>query len=73
MLDNKTLRIPCATCGQETEKTVGWIKANDHFTCACGQGIKLDRDQFLGEIQKAEDALASLSRTVSDIGKRWKR
>lgn len=70
MLDNKTLRIPCTTCGQETEKTVGWLKAHDYFTCACGQGIRLERDQFLGEIRRAEKSIADLGKTISKLGKR---
>lgn len=70
MFDSQTLRIPCTTCGQETEKTVGWIKTHDHFTCACGQPIRLDRNQFLGEIRKAEKAVADFRRTIGKLGKR---
>jgi len=36
MNEDATVPIPCPTCGEKTEKSLGWLKTNDHFTCGCG-------------------------------------
>jgi len=65
ILDNQTLPIKCADCGLETPQSVGWIKTNNQFTCACGRVIEIQADQFLGEIDKAERALAELMNSIN--------
>ena len=66
MLDKHALDIPCPSCGHKTPKTIGWVKANDHFPCdGCGREITLDRDQFVADIKKAEKALAGFRRKIS--------
>lgn len=68
MLEDFKLDIPCPACGQKTAKTIGWVKANDHLACAhCGRDFTLDRDQFLGEITKAEKSLAKFRRSFGKL------
>jgi hypothetical protein len=63
--DDQTLDLPCGACGHETPKTVGWIKANDHFVCdACGTRTNLDRSDLLGKLKKAEKALDDFGRNL---------
>lgn len=68
-LDNAEIEIPCSNCGSKTKKSIGWIKSNNQFTCTCGTTIKLDADQFRGEIAKVDASFADLQRTLKSFGK----
>lgn len=70
ILDKQTIGIPCEKCKRETPKTIGWIKANNQFTCACGTVIKIDASQFRGEIAKVERSFNDLQKTIDSFGKR---
>ena len=67
-LDSRVVGIPCS-CGRKTEKSIGWIKTNKEFTCACGKRIALDADQFVREIAKAEGGLAKFKQSLKRLGK----
>lgn len=67
--DNQEIGIPCSKCGTKTNKSIGWIKGNSKFTCACGTVINLDSDQFRGEIAKVERSISNLQRTLKSFGK----
>ena len=69
VLDSQKLGIPCPACSNETEKTIGWIKTHDHFTCRCGGVVTLQSDEILGKIREAESAIADLSKFVNRLGK----
>jgi len=58
--------MPCPQCGHKATKTIRWLKANDHFTCpGCGQRIDLQRDEFLGDIAKADKLLKDFARDMN--------
>ena len=68
ILDDATIPIPCPGCGQKTEQSIGWIKARDKFTCACGAIINLDNDQFREELAKIDRATGELERALKSLG-----
>lgn len=68
-VDSHELELPCAKCGRKTKKSIGWIKTNNSFVCACGTTIRLDADQFRGEIAKVDKAIADLEHTIKSFGK----
>ena len=43
--------IPCEQCGHETPQLPSWLQDHADFTCRCGALIRLDREQFLRELQ----------------------
>jgi hypothetical protein len=43
--DSTKIEIPCK-CGRNTQKTIGWIKANNEFVCGCGNHIDLRTAAF---------------------------
>ncbi len=57
MNEDATVPIPCPACGQKTEKSLGWLKANDHFTCGCGTTVNVNGEEFVGKIESAIDEL----------------
>lgn len=70
MFDNATISIPCPSCGKESQKTIGWLKAHDHFTCtACDQTITLEKEQLLSGLKSAEKSLADFRRSLGKLGK----
>lgn len=70
LLDSAEIDIPCPNCGHKTAKSFGWLKAHSDFTCAgCNRSIHVDRDQFLGELRKADSSVESLKRTIDRFNK----
>jgi hypothetical protein len=69
VFDNHELSIPCATCGESSKKSIGWIKTHNELVCPCGQVIGLKSEQLLGELKKAEKALADFSAKLKRFGK----
>ncbi len=60
--DEHTVGFACAACGQKTEKTVGWLKANDTFPCPqCGQRVAVEGRQFLLSARSVDDAVFALT------------
>ena len=59
-LDDAEIEIPCANCNRKTKKSIGWIKGNSQFACACGTVISLRSDQFNREITNVEASIRSL-------------
>ena len=71
IFDQGKVAIPCPNCGHKTEKTVQWLKARNKFTCAeCSRIVEVDRDQFLAEIKRADQALAEFRESLGKFGKR---
>lgn len=70
ILDTATIPIPCSKCGRKTDKTIGWLKSHNKFSCACGTEVEVDVSQFRGEIAKADRAAADLKRKLEMLNKR---
>ena len=49
-LDRHELDIPCPSCSQKTTRSIGGLKREPAFTCACGARITVDSTQ----LQEAE-------------------
>ncbi|MDM4014985.1 hypothetical protein [Roseiconus lacunae] len=67
-LSKQTIEIPCENCGRKTAKSIGWVKANKLFVCACGTNITLDASKLNGEIAKVERSLKDLEQTLKKLG-----
>lgn len=62
--------VPCPKCGHETEKSIGWLKANHALTCAgCGDVIAYDPAQLeaaIGNVAKRrEDLVRQIRKGIS--------
>ena len=68
-LDKSEVEITCTKCNRKTKKSIGWIKNNSNFTCTCGTVIRLDANQFKGEIVKIDSAVADLKNTFNKLNK----
>ena len=54
LLDEAAFTVPCAGCGRNTGKTIGWLKVHDEFTCTgCGQPMALQTEEFLRAMREA--------------------
>jgi len=49
-----TVPIRCASCGQQTHKTLTAIRQNGGLVCSCGAFTKVDLTEFEDEIKKSE-------------------
>lgn len=56
-LNDQSVNIPCPACGQHTAQTVGGLKKQPSFVCACGQPIRVDLTQFKKDVARANRAL----------------
>ena len=61
-LDNAEIGISCPKCGAETKKSIGWIKHNNKFICACGSEVNFDSNQF-------RKKMAAVDSSLNDFGK----
>ena len=52
-----TVPIRCATCGQQTHKTLYAIEQNGGLECDCGAFTQIDARAFSEEISKSETAI----------------
>lgn len=69
ILDQAEIEIPCENCGRKTKKSIGWIKTQSQFTCACGTRINIDASQFKSEMAKVDRSFASLQNTLKKFGR----
>ena len=69
LLDNAEIGIPCPACGCKTKKSIGWIKNNSEFICACGGKVRLDTNQFKTEIASVDAAIRRLQNTIKKLNK----
>jgi transcription elongation factor Elf1 len=61
--DNHALELRCPDCERTISKTIGWLKLRRSLNCSwCGTLIAIDRNQFLQDVEKAEQALADLDK-----------
>jgi len=70
IFDDGILEFTCANCGKEHPKTIGWIKANDHFTCECGARTDIERDQALEAFGRVDQAMERLMDAFGKFGKK---
>jgi DNA-directed RNA polymerase subunit N (RpoN/RPB10) len=61
-LDEQTIPITCANCGNKINKTIGWIKSNNNISCKCGIIINLKTDKFIRDIENVEKSFSDLPR-----------
>lgn len=59
-----TVPLRCASCGQQTHKTLAAIVQNSGFLCQCGVHTNVDIEQFAEEIKKCEGAMEDFGRTL---------
>lgn len=69
ILDSAEIEIVCKKCGRKSKKSVGWIKRNRHFTCACGCRMLLDADGLLREVGKVDRSVDTLQRDIQKLKK----
>ena len=57
LLDTVKAKVACGHCGAESERTVGWLKANAASDCAaCGAATDLTTPEWKARIQAYIDA-----------------
>lgn len=70
MFDNATISVPCPGCGHKSEKSLGWLNANDHFLCqGCGRNIQLNTEELRAALKSADKSLADFTRSLIKLGK----
>lgn len=63
LTDNDRFPFPCAGCGEDLKKTIGWMKANSRAKCACcGRNTYFDKATL-------EWALKEFEQTISDFAR----
>jgi hypothetical protein len=73
MFDSVEIGIPCPKCGQKTQKTIAWIKANDTFACdGCAAIIRIDRDELLRGLNEIDKSVDDLKRQIRNLSKSFK-
>jgi hypothetical protein len=72
IIDDVEIEIDCE-CGRKNKKSIGWVKNNSKFTCACGIRHTLDADQFRGKVdkinRKVDGSRAALQEAFKKLGK----
>lgn len=68
VLDSHRIELPCPHCGHKIGKTLAQLKAqHGPITCRCGQSFNLDKAEFLKELNKAEESIAQLKRSLGSL------
>jgi hypothetical protein len=62
--DDAAVPIPCPACGNKIEKTVGWLKSNEHVICDCGSRINVDANNVIAGLEKVERLLHATFKRV---------
>lgn len=73
-LDTHEISLTCPKCGHETKKSVGWLKANNKFTCGgCNSAVNLDTDKLLGSVRESEALLGGFGNRIKSLNSSMKR
>ena len=64
MMDNLEMENPCIYCGRKNLKSIGWIKAENQFTCGCGTVISVNMKQFNNLMAEGAGSLAGFKNTL---------
>lgn len=65
--------IPCPHCGHKMAQTIGKLKTDPKLTCpACNTAFDVDAKGLRAGIQKAENSLADLDRSLRSMSKTFK-
>ena len=68
MFKNASIDLSCPQCQTKIKKTIGWIKQSTQFTCTrCGSIVKLQKDQFIRELKKADKAVDDFKRKLKSM------
>jgi DNA-directed RNA polymerase subunit N (RpoN/RPB10) len=59
-----TVPLRCASCGEQTHKTLAAIVQNKGFLCQCGVHTSVDIEQFAEEIKKSEGVIKDFGRKL---------
>lgn len=68
MPDNFDIGISCDSCGDQTNKSMRWIRNNDELLCGCGRQIRLDADLFRSQVARIEQSFAGFQQSFSSPG-----
>jgi hypothetical protein len=53
--EDATIPLPCPKCGHTTDKSIGWLEANNNFVCCgCGETIPLEDGELLRALSNLE-------------------
>ena len=52
-----TVPLRCASCGEQTHKTLDSIRQSGGLSCTCGAFTPIDADEFSKEITKSENII----------------
>jgi len=63
LFDAQDLPIECPNCKHKTPKSIAWIKQHSELTCTCGATIRIDSDELLAGLRKAEDMISRLEKS----------
>jgi predicted RNA-binding Zn-ribbon protein involved in translation (DUF1610 family) len=68
--DKHEIVITCPGCGEQTAKSVRWLKAHDEFECpGCGRPVGLEREKLLAGVKGADQQMAKFRKTLGKFGK----
>jgi hypothetical protein len=57
LTDDAIVPNPCPACCKKIEKTVGWLKSNEHVIRDCGSRINVDANKVIAGLEKVERLL----------------
>ena len=70
MFDSHIVTIPCPSCGQKIEETLGRLKQDPKIPCpGCGKVLAIDAQQFREGEKSVEKALDGFRRSVTKLSK----
>lgn len=68
--DGQQLDIPCPSCGEKLQETIGRLKNDPKLTCpSCGQSVAINAKELRDGIAATEKSLDDLRRSLSKLGK----
>lgn len=66
-LEEIEIPVPCPECGNNTLKSVRWLKAHCKLACgACNEAIQLDDRGFRDAVLDADKIIARIRRGFAD-------
>lgn len=61
-LDDLEIPVPCPGCGNNTLRSLGWLKLHDEMSCStCNESVDLDDHGFRDALRDAEKSVARLT------------